>query len=50
MLQSIEKGSMTEADHVNGAVVRWGERLGVATPVNATLLALLKAIEARNTA
>jgi 2-dehydropantoate 2-reductase len=50
MLQSIEKGSITEVEYVNGAVVRLGEQLGVATPVNRTLLALLKAIEARNTA
>jgi 2-dehydropantoate 2-reductase len=50
MLQSIEKGSITEVDYVNGAVVRLGERLGVATPVNGTLLALLKALEATSTA
>ena len=50
MLQSIEKGSITEVDYVNGAVVRLGERLGVATPVNGTLRALLKALEATSTA
>ena len=45
MLQSLEKGSITEIDFVNGAVVRWGERCGVATPVNATLVGCVKGIE-----
>jgi 2-dehydropantoate 2-reductase len=45
MLQSLEKGSITEVDFVNGAVVRWGEKLGVATPVNQTLVACLKGVE-----
>jgi 2-dehydropantoate 2-reductase len=47
MLQSIEKGSVTEIDYVNGAVVRIGESLGVPTPVNRTLLALVKGLESR---
>jgi 2-dehydropantoate 2-reductase len=46
MLQSLEKGSVTEIDFINGAVVRWGQRCGVATPVNATLVACIKGIEA----
>jgi 2-dehydropantoate 2-reductase len=46
MLQSLEKGQPTEVDYVNGAVVRWGERCGVATPVNRTLVACIKGIEA----
>lgn len=45
MLQSIEKGSVTEIDFVNGAVVRWGQRAGVPTPVNQTLVACVKGIE-----
>jgi len=45
MLQSLEKGSITEIDFINGAVVRWGERYGVPTPVNATLVACIKGIE-----
>lgn len=45
MLQSLEKGSMTEIDFINGAVVRWGERCGVPTPVNRTLVACIKGIE-----
>jgi 2-dehydropantoate 2-reductase len=46
MLQSLEKGSVTEVDFINGAVVRWGRRCGVPTPVNATLVACVKGIEA----
>ena len=45
MLQSIEKGSPTEIDFVNGAVVRGGARYGVATPVNLALVACVKGIE-----
>ena len=45
MLQSLEKGSITEIDFVNGAVVRWGEKCGVPTPVNQTLVACIKGIE-----
>ncbi|GLU33588.1 2-dehydropantoate 2-reductase [Trinickia caryophylli] len=45
MLQSLEKGSVTEIDFIHGAVVRWGQRLGVPTPVNATLVACIKGIE-----
>ena len=45
MLQSLEKGSITEVDFINGAVVRAGQRLGVPTPVNATLVACIKGIE-----
>jgi 2-dehydropantoate 2-reductase len=45
MLQSLEKRSITEIDFINGAVVRWGERCGVDTPVNRTLVACIKGIE-----
>ena len=45
MLQSLEAGSVTEIDFINGAVVRWGERCGVPTPVNQTLVACIKGIE-----
>ena len=47
LLQSIEKQQRTEIDFINGAVVRWGERCGVATPVNKTLAACVKGIESR---
>jgi len=45
MLQSLENGSPTEIDFINGSVVRWGEKTGVPTPVNRTLVALMKGIE-----
>jgi 2-dehydropantoate 2-reductase len=47
MLQSLDKGSITEIDFINGAVVAQGARLGVPTPVNATLVACIKGIEQR---
>jgi 2-dehydropantoate 2-reductase len=45
MLQSLEKGSVTEVDYINGAVVERGAALGVPTPVNRTLMACIKGIE-----
>ncbi|MGL4810221.1 MAG: ketopantoate reductase family protein [Beijerinckiaceae bacterium] len=45
MLQSLEKGSVTEVDFIHGAVVRAGEKTGIATPVNSTLVACIKGIE-----
>jgi 2-dehydropantoate 2-reductase len=47
MLQSLEKGSRTEIDFINGSVVRWGEKCGVPTPVNRALVAGIKGIEHR---
>jgi 2-dehydropantoate 2-reductase len=45
MLQSLEKGSVTEIDYINGAVVQQGVRHGIPTPVNQTLVAAIKGIE-----
>lgn len=45
MLQSLEKGSVTEVDFIHGAVVRAGARHGIPTPVNTTLVACIKGIE-----
>ena len=45
MLQSLQKGSITEIDFINGAVVRLGQQYRVPTPVNATLVACIKGIE-----
>ena len=45
MLQSLEKGFITEIDYINGAVVRQGAKVGVPTPVNQTLVACIKGIE-----
>lgn len=47
MLQSLDKGSVTEIDFINGAVVRAGQRCNVPTPVNQTLVAGIKGIEHR---
>ncbi len=48
MLQSLERGRPTEIDVINGAVVRIGERHGVPTPVNSTLVALVNGVERAN--
>jgi 2-dehydropantoate 2-reductase len=45
MLQSLEKGMVTEVDYINGAVVAQGHKCGVPTPVNQTLVACIKGIE-----
>jgi 2-dehydropantoate 2-reductase len=45
MLQTLEKNSVTEIDYINGAVVQAGKLLGIPTPVNETLAALIKGIE-----
>ena len=45
--QDLARGRRTEIDHLNGYVVRQGEAHGVATPVNRTLWALVKLLEAR---
>ena len=47
MLQSLEKGSITEIDFINGSVVRTGQKNNVPTPVNQTLVAAIKGIERR---
>jgi 2-dehydropantoate 2-reductase len=45
MLQTLEKNSVTEIDYINGAIVQAGKWLGIPTPVNETLVALIKGIE-----
>ncbi len=45
--QDLARGKKTEIDHLNGVVVRKGEALGVPTPVNRTLLALVKLLEGK---
>jgi 2-dehydropantoate 2-reductase len=45
ILQDLERGRLTEIDFINGAVVREGDRLGIPTPVNQTLVAGIKGIE-----
>ena len=43
--QDIARGKTTEIDSLNGYVVTRGKELGIATPVNLTLFALIKLIE-----
>jgi 2-dehydropantoate 2-reductase len=43
--QDIARGKRTEIDHLNGYVVRRGEEVGMATPVNRTLHALVRLLE-----
>jgi 2-dehydropantoate 2-reductase len=45
--QDLERGKRTEIDDLNGFVVRRGAQLGVPTPVNQSLVALVKLREAR---
>ena len=45
--QDLRRGKPSEIDHLNGLVANEGDRLGIATPVNRALHALVKAIEAR---
>ncbi len=48
--QDLRRGRPTEIDHLNGYVVREGERLGIPTPLNRALQALVKALEAKTAA
>lgn len=48
--QDLARGKPTEIDHLNGHVARRGEALGIPTPVNRTLHALVKLAEAAQAA
>ncbi|MGB3909781.1 MAG: 2-dehydropantoate 2-reductase [Pseudolysinimonas sp.] len=50
MLQDVEKGRITEVEHINGAVARAGRRVGVPTPYNDALTTLVGMIDAKNAA
>jgi 2-dehydropantoate 2-reductase len=43
--QDLARGKRSEIDHLNGLIVRRGEGLGVATPANRLLHAIIKLIE-----
>ena len=45
--QDLARGKPTEIDHLNGYVVQRGEALGIATPANRALWALVKLVETR---
>lgn len=49
MLQDMAKGSrLTEIDALNGAISRYGRELGVPTPVNDVLTAVIKGFQAKS--
>jgi 2-dehydropantoate 2-reductase len=45
--QDLARGKPTEIDFLNGYVVRRGEALGIPTPANRVLWALVKLLEAK---
>ena len=45
MRQDLMRGKPTEIDHMNGAVVDLGRTAGIDCPVNAALVAIIKALE-----
>lgn len=45
MLLDLEAGRRTEIDFINGKIVEYGRRAGVATPYNETMVSLVKARE-----
>lgn len=46
--QDIARGRLTEMDSLNGYIVRRGKELGISTPVNSTVYALVKFLERGN--
>jgi 2-dehydropantoate 2-reductase len=45
MLMDIEAARRTEVDFINGKFVEYGQRAGMDTPFNKTMLALVKGLE-----
>ena len=45
MLQDVEARRTTEIDYLNGGIVRFGRELGVPTPLNEAIWALVKGVE-----
>ncbi len=45
MLQDIEARRTTEIDYLNGGIARFGAELGVPSPLNDTIAALIRGIE-----
>lgn len=45
MLQDVLRKKVTEVDFINGAIVREGKVVGIPTPVNFTLMSLVKTIQ-----
>jgi 2-dehydropantoate 2-reductase len=45
MLQDVEARRRTEVDYLNGGIARFGRELGIATPLNDAVTALIKGVE-----
>jgi 2-dehydropantoate 2-reductase len=45
MLQDVLAKRQTEVDFMNGAIVKWGEKFGVPTPLNKVMWELIKGLE-----
>ena len=45
MLQDIRRGSRTEIDFINNAIVRLGDKHAIPVPVNRTLVSIIKSLE-----
>ena len=45
--QDLARGKRSEIDYLNGLIVRRGEALGLATPANRVLWALVKLMEGK---
>ncbi|MEI6125834.1 MAG: 2-dehydropantoate 2-reductase [Pseudomonadota bacterium] len=48
MLQDINAGRKTEIDYINGAVVLYGRKVAIATPINSLLTALVNSLKGTN--
>ena len=48
--QDLARGKLTEIDYLNGFIVRRGAALGIATPVNRAMWALVKLLESKQPA
>ena len=46
MLQDVEARRATEVDYLNGGIARFGRELGVPTPLNEAIWALVRGLEA----
>jgi 2-dehydropantoate 2-reductase len=47
MYQDLLAGKRTEIDYINGAIVKYGKEMGVPTPINETLIYLIKGLTIR---
>jgi len=45
MLQDVLAKRQTEVDFMNGAIVKWGEKNGIPTPLNKAVWELMKGLE-----